>query len=119
METHSGPPLFFVLGFGTVAIVVLAGFTLIVGRGLSQWRRDNAAPLVTVPALVVTKRPDTWGGSGESGAHTSYYVTFEVAGGERVELPVPATDYGQLAEGDRGNLTHQGTRFKTFERTRG
>ncbi|MFJ7649561.1 DUF2500 domain-containing protein [Lysinibacillus sp. NPDC097279] len=66
-------------------------------------------------AKTVTKRTDT-GGSGYSSAHTSYYVTFEVQSGDRLELKLDGRSYGQLAEHDFGILTFQGTRFKTFER---
>jgi len=47
---------------------------------------------------------------------TTYYVTFEEPSGERRELQVSGQDFGQLAEGDRGHLMHQGTRFNGFTR---
>ena len=47
---------------------------------------------------------------------TSYYATFEVESGDRMELHVPATEYGLLIEGDQGDLTFQGSRFLSFER---
>ncbi|WP_229387901.1 DUF2500 domain-containing protein [Lysinibacillus sphaericus] len=46
----------------------------------------------------------------------SYYVTFEVQSGERLELKLDGRNYGQLAEHDFGILPFQGTRFKAFER---
>ncbi len=119
MESAFGPPMvFFLLGFVAVGLLVATVFGVVIVRGLSQWSSNNASPVVTVPAVVVTKRAHTWGGSGDSSASTSYHVTFEVPGGERVELPVPAREFGQLAEADRGSLTHQGTRFKAFDRIR-
>ena len=58
--------------------------------------------------------------SGTHGYHstssTSYYVTFQVASGDRMELPVTGSEYGMLAEGDIGKLTFQGTRYLSFER---
>jgi hypothetical protein len=48
---------------------------------------------------------------------SSYYVTFEVASGDRMELLVPTNEYGYLIEGDRGELTFQGTRYLGFART--
>ena len=84
---------------------------------------------VTVEALVKTKRMDsyhtapTYDGEGRmtsSGTHhTSYYATFEVESGDRLELQVSDYEYGQLAEGDRGKLTFQRKRFLKFERERG
>jgi hypothetical protein len=103
--------------FVVLLAVVLTVFVLAAVRGGAQWKRDNDAPLLTGPATVVTKREHVWGGSGDTGASTTYYATFQLPAGDRVELPVPATQYGQLVEGDQGVLTHQGTRFKGFART--
>ena len=47
---------------------------------------------------------------------TSYYATFEVESGDRMELSVSGREYGLLAEGDRGRLSFQGTRYLGFER---
>ena len=49
---------------------------------------------------------------------TSYYATFQVESGDRMELSMTGTEYGLLAEGDRGKLTFQGTRYLGFERQR-
>ena len=46
----------------------------------------------------------------------SYYVTFLVESGDRIELCVSGTEYGMLVEGDTGRLTFQGTRYLSFER---
>ncbi|MCL1697077.1 MULTISPECIES: DUF2500 domain-containing protein [unclassified Lysinibacillus] len=99
--------MFFIV-FGIIA------FTII--KGIFQWSKNNNEPLLTVPAKVVTKRSNTSGGSGNSSAHTSYYVTFEVQSGDRLELKMNGHNYGQLADGDYGLLTFQGTRYHTFER---
>lgn len=48
--------------------------------------------------------------------HTTYYVTFQVESGDRMELCLSGEEYGMLVEGDRGNLTFQGTRYVGFER---
>ena len=48
---------------------------------------------------------------------TSYYVTFEVESGDRLELRISGSEYGLLAEGDFGMLTFQGTRYLSFDRT--
>lgn len=47
---------------------------------------------------------------------TTYYVTFQVDSGDRMEFSVSGQEYGLLAEGDRGKLTFQGTRYLGFER---
>ena len=47
--------------------------------------------------------------------YTDYFVTFELENGKRLELRVKDREYGMLAEGDRGVLTYQGTRYLGFE----
>jgi hypothetical protein len=47
---------------------------------------------------------------------TTYYVTFQVESGDRMELQLAGNEYGLLVEGDRGKLTFQGTRYLGFER---
>ena len=58
--------------------------------------------------------------SGAHGVHTTtsttYYVTFQVESGDRMEFGVSGTEYGMFAEGDTGRLTFQGTRYLLFER---
>lgn len=51
-----------------------------------------------------------------SSSSTSYYVTFQVESGDRIEFLVAEMEYGMLAEGDEGKLTFQGKRFKGFDR---
>ena len=51
-----------------------------------------------------------------SPGYTTYYVTFEVKSGDRMELPVQGHEYGMLVEGDFGELSFQGTRYLGFER---
>ncbi|MGE7694781.1 DUF2500 domain-containing protein [Lysinibacillus sp. NPDC094177] len=107
----------FIPSFISIMFFIVLGiiaFTII--KGIFQWSKNNNEPLLTVPAKVVTKRSNTSGGSGNSSAHTSYYVTFEVQSGDRLELKMNGRDYGQLADSDYGLLTFQGTRYHTFER---
>ena len=68
---------------------------------------------------MVTKRQNI--SRHHSGDHMSttsswYYVTFQVESGDRMELQMTGPEYGMLAEGDRGRLTFQGTRYVSFER---
>ncbi len=110
--------LFPILFFGIFALVVIT-FIVVLARGASQWRRNNASPVLVREAKVLDKRMEVGhtGGSGNAHGHsyTQYYVTFE-AEGERVELQVTGREYGMLAAGDWGDLTNQGTRYKGFER---
>ena len=114
--------LFPILFFGVFAVVILT-FVVALVRGAGQWRRNNAAPVLTVEAEVVAKRTQVSRGArahGDmtdmTGGFTRYYATFEVESGSRIELAVRGEEYGMLAEGDRGRLTFQGTRSQGFER---
>jgi hypothetical protein len=101
----------FLLVFGSIAVAIL--------RGFSQWISNNAQPVQTLRARVATKRLQVSGGSGDSSASTWYYATFEnLETGDRQEFQVNGTLYSGIADGDTGRLTHQGTRFKGFERER-
>ena len=114
--------------FSLVFIVVLGSFVVIAVRGIGQWNKNNHSPRLTVEAKVVTKRMDVThhhhANAGDAtGAHgysstssTSYYATFEVESGDRMELSMSGGEYGLLAEGDRGRLSFQGTRYLGFER---
>ncbi|WP_202865672.1 DUF2500 domain-containing protein [Ornithinimicrobium sufpigmenti] len=100
------------IAFAVVVVVVLR--LLRAGRQLVQNVNEVER---TLPARVVGKRTHTQGG-GDSSVTTTYYATFELDGGDRLELTVRHHQYGQLVEGDQGRLTHQGTWFRGFERTR-
>ena len=100
----------FFLAFFIILAMIVVQFV----RGLAQWGRNNASPRLTVEATVVAKRERTWRNQNHHG--TTYYATFQVESGDRMELPMRGTDHGMLAEGDRGRLTFQGTRYQGFRR---
>jgi len=112
--------------FVTLIFVVVIGMFIVVAvKGISQWNKNNHSPRLTVPATIVAKRTNVshhhhhnHGGTGmhHTSTSTSYYVTFQVDSGDRMELHVAGSEYGMLIEGDRGNLTFQGTRYLRFER---
>lgn len=99
-----------------IFLIVIGGIVFTVFNSILQWSKNNNSPVLTVPAKVVTKRSNTSGGSGNTSAQTSYYVTFEVQSGDRLELKMNGRNFGLLADGDFGLLTFQGTRYHTFER---
>ena len=107
----------FLVVWGGAASIIVGGLLIAIVGGLVRWSRNNRSPVVTVPAVVIAKRGHVSGGSGDSSSSTSYHVTFEIRGGERLEFGVRGREYGVLAEHDKGQLTHQGTRYKGFART--
>lgn len=107
--------------FSVVFLMVMGMIVVTVVKGISQWNKNNHSPRLTVPATVVAKRANVshHSGAGEHHHHhtsTSYYVTFQVDSGDRMELHMSGQEYGLLVEGDRGNLSFQGTRYLGFER---
>ena len=108
-------PLFITVIF----VLVVGGVILSVVRGVSTWSKNNASPRLTVSAEVAAKRTDVTHHHGQNHMHhssTHYYATFQVESGDRMEFSVSGPEYGMLAEGDRGNLSFQGTRYLGFER---
>ena len=115
----------FDLGFGMFGIMFTLVFILIFGifivtivRGIGEWNKNNHSPRLTVPATVVSKRTNISHHHHDHHTHhsTSYYVTFQVDSGDRMELHMTGQEYGMLVEGDKGNLMFQGTRYLGFER---
>lgn len=111
----------FRLMFFLVFFLVLAMFIVTAVKGISQWNKNNHSPRLTVEASVVGKRTHVSRHRDDGEIHsqrssTSYYVTFQVESGDRMELQLRGEEYGLLAEGDRGKLSFQGTRYLGFER---
>lgn len=97
-------------------------FNGVLRRAADRMEQDDHAPRLTVTATVVSKRSNitVHHHTGDSvyphTSTTSYYATFQVPSGDRMELSVPSTEYGLLVEGDEGDLTFQGSRFLSFDR---
>lgn len=109
--------------FTIVFFLVIGTFIVTAAKGISQWNKNNNSPRLTVPATVVSKRTNVsrhhHGGANNhhhTGTSTTYYVTFQVESGDRMELHVAGHEYGLLVEGDKGKLSFQGTRYLGFER---
>lgn len=119
------------MGFGMFGVMFAIVFTLVIGmfifvivKGISEWNKNNHSPRLTVDAQVVAKRTNVshhhhsnTGNSGfHSGTSTTYYVTFQVESGDRMEMHVSGSEFGMLVEGDQGKLSFQGTRYLGFQR---
>jgi len=108
----------------TIAFIGIFGIIIAnIVRGIGQWNKNNHSPRLTVTATVVAKRADVsyhHHNHGDNMHHTSrstsYFVTFQVESGDRMELSMSGSEYGMLVEGDRGKLSFQGTRYLGFER---
>ena len=104
----------FDLMFTIVPVFVIGMFIYVIVSGIGTWHKNNNSPRLSVPVKIVTKRAHIDVSNGDS--HTTYYVTFEVESGDRIELEVPRSEYGFMVEGDQGKLTFQGTRYLSFDR---
>ena len=113
-------PIFCGIVFAFVIGMMIAMFVHIV----KEKRKNDASPRLSVPATVVTKRTNV-SHRHHHGANdmdycttdTTYYVTFQVESGDRMELRMTGRDYGMLFEGDHGTLHFQGTRYLGFDRS--
>lgn len=111
-------PVFIMIIF----IVVILMFIINAVKGVKQWSYNNAQPLLIVDVEIVSKRINVSHHHHNNNNHTyhhsstSYYVTFQVESGDRMEFQIPGNEYGLMTEGDRGKLKFQGTRYLGFER---
>ena len=114
----------FEIMFSVIFMLFIGVFVVTIGKGISQWNKNNHSPRLTVPAVVVAKRTNVSHHNHNTGVNnhhhhhtsTSYYVTFQVESGDRMELHMSGSEYGMLIEGDAGMLSFQGTRYLGFER---
>ncbi|MBQ9148814.1 MAG: DUF2500 domain-containing protein [Oscillospiraceae bacterium] len=107
--------------FSLMFLVFIAVFVVILVKGIGEWNKNNHSPRLTVPVTVVSKRTNVSrhhhaGRHHHTSTSTSYYVTFQVESGDRMELHMSGSQFGLIVEGDRGLLTFQGTRFLDFQR---
>lgn len=112
--------------FPVIFILIFIMIIFTFAKGISTWHKNNNSPRLTVSARIVAKRqnttyhnqPNAGDTSGAHGYHTTssttYYVTFQVESGDRIEMSVSGLEYGKLTEGDEGKLTFQGTRYLQF-----
>ncbi len=109
-------PMMFTLVFFMVFGIII--YTIV--RSIKQENKNNHSPRLTVEAKVVSKRTNFRRSSGTDHSighgYTTYFVTFEVKSGDRMELNLTGPEYGLLVEGDCGELTFQGTRYLGFAR---
>ena len=109
--------------FSVFFVLFMIAFFVILGKNIAQWFKNNNSPRLSVNAKIVARRESVEHHHHHNGHHdmgttysTTYYVTFQVESGDRMEFYVPSNEYGYLAEGDEGILRFQGTRYLGFDR---
>ena len=126
MFSDKFPLMFSIMSFIPIVMFFVVGAFIIMVfmKVFKQWNSDNKSPRIAVPATVVAKRDSlshrhhhhhSSAHHHSTTSHT-YYATFQMENGERMELLIPVTEFGLLLEGDRGMLTFQGRRFVSFDR---
>jgi hypothetical protein len=110
---------FLFLPFIFIPVIVVFVFVFAIAKGLAEWSHNNSQPVLTRNAKIVAKRSAVQGGveGGRGNVQTAYFATFQLESGERLEFQIAGEVYGLLSEGDSGTLTHQGTRYKGFQRS--
>lgn len=115
-------PGIFIALFVIMFCAVMGFFIFALAKGVSQWNKNNHTPKLSVMATAVTKRMSASSHFHNNGVNsfnspsTSYFVTFEVESGDRMEFRLDGNEYGLICEGDYGKLTFQGTRYISFDR---
>ena len=113
-------PLVFLLMFGFALYTLISS----IAARAQEKRKNDASPRLTLPASVVTKlaqvgtthHHNAATNTGGTYYNTKYFATFQFESGDRLELSVSPGEYGMLVEGDRGQLSFQGTRYLGFAR---
>ena len=116
-EIFIGLSLFIGMGAMTYAIFRLIRQER--AQRVAQEIADDNSPVETITARMVTKQTQTSGymmPNIPSSAITSYCCTFEFSNGARREFMVAVDQFDLLVEGDEGQVTFQGSRYKGFQR---
>ncbi len=107
-----------------VAVAFVGMLAAAAAASIHQFKRNNAAPVQTVDARLISRRVKLHTGGRPAGGLTgqvagqadTYYATFETAEAGRMEFYLQQSEYTRLKEGDRGKLTFQGSRYLGFAR---
>lgn len=107
----------FCMGVVPLGMLGLGGYLAI--TQFKKMQSLETGELTTQPAIVVGKRTMVSGGSGDSSATTSYFVTFESEDGERREHQIwDGSLYGRISEDDAGVLFLREQYAIDFDRVR-
>ncbi len=103
-------------------------FSIIIGLSLiivvRQWWKNKHSPLIVTQATISDKRIEEHyirsKRSASLGYRTRkvliYYITFNLEGGEHIELRTNELVYSELENGDYGKLTFKGSKYIGFVR---
>lgn len=106
-----------------IAVIVIV-FIIKRGRKLSRWSNSLHEEQKTITATLVKKEEITTAHSNGLRRNpgsipfssTTGRFTFETTDGEKLTFSVKGFDYGGVKEGERGQLTYQGTYYLSFKK---
>lgn len=110
--------------FYTVSFIAM--FCIIVGLSLiivvRQWWKNRHSPLIVTQATILDKHIEEHYIKSKRNAGIGYrtrkvliyYITFNLEGGEHIELRTNELVYSELQKGDYGKLTFKGSKYMGF-----
>ena len=110
-DGFSGPSLAAFLPALIIPLIVFGIIVTVIVVAVTKHAKQVSLPHTTATAKVIGKRTYVSGGKG---SYTTYFATFELDTGERIELKVSSRAYGLIMEQDRGQLVMQGKRLIDF-----
>lgn len=112
--------------FHTVSFIAM--FCIIIGLSLiiviRQWWKNRRSPLIVTQATVIDKRIEEHYIRSKRSAGIGYrtrkvliyYITFNLEGGENIELRTNESSFLEFQKGDYGKLTFKGSKYLGFIR---
>lgn len=110
--------------FYTVSFIAM--FCIIIGLSLiiviRQWWKNRHSPLIVTQATVIDKRIEEHYIRSKRSAGIVYrtrklliyYITFNLEGGENIELRTNEIEYSELQKEDYGKLSFKGSKYMGF-----
>ncbi|WP_420574080.1 DUF2500 domain-containing protein [Kordia sp.] len=114
----------FFLFFFLIAGFIVYNFIKIISRQIQEKQKNDDAPILDIPVIVVEKRVETKTSSrtnrNNHTTHSSYNIykiTFEhLHNGNRHTFSMDEPEFNQIIEEDIGYLTYQRKRYHYFTR---
>jgi Protein of unknown function (DUF2500) len=123
MISHNLAFYIFIIMLVLIFIVASLGFLTAMFDNCKIWTYGGVKPIETVEAKVVNKRVKVFHDTQSFGDMipsynyaTSYYITFEIKGEEKIEFSLTVVEFENINEGDIGMLSYQGCRLLEFEK---
>lgn len=114
--------------FYTISFISM--FCIIIGLSLiiviRQWWKNRCSPLIVTQATVIDKRIEEHYIRSKRSAGIGYrtrkvriyYITFNLEGGENIELRTNEIEYSELQYNDYGRLTFKGSKYMEFVKSK-